>query len=195
MDSKESALQILLAVADRLQLPRKCKFLALTVFTDRAVQCKDADSDVTVAEIYTAAADVLGGTLNSTDLKRIEVWLEPRLDITDMPQLVSDALEDMLKHLERTGMQAFAAATERLLPLCDQILEALHFRQGFQACLTCGGTLLAAAVVGAGVLLSGKAKQPGGYPGVLALLADIAGHSKDVIKAHIVLLLSAILQL
>ncbi len=57
-----------------------------------------------------------------------------------------------------------------------------------------GGTLLAAAVVGAGVLLSGKAKQPGGYPGVLALLADIAGHSKDVIKAHIVLLLSAILQ-
>lgn len=35
MDSKESALQILLAVADRLQLPRKCKFLALTVFTDR----------------------------------------------------------------------------------------------------------------------------------------------------------------
>ena len=36
------------------------------------------------------------------------------------------------------GMQAFAAATERLLPLCDQILEALHFRQGFQACLTCG---------------------------------------------------------
>ena len=35
-------------------------------------------------------------------------------------------------------MQAFAAATERLLPLCDQILEALHFRQGFQACLTCG---------------------------------------------------------
>ena len=49
-------------------------------------------------------------------------------------------------------------------------------------------------MVGAGVLLSGKAKQPGGYPGVLALLADIAGHSKDVIKAHIVLLLSAILQ-
>lgn len=31
------------------------------------------------------------------------MWLEPRLDITDMPQLVSDALEDMLKHLERTG--------------------------------------------------------------------------------------------
>ena len=36
------------------------------------------------------------------------------------------------------GMQAFTAATERLLPLCDQTLEALHFRQGFQACLTCG---------------------------------------------------------
>ena len=44
------------------------------------------------------------------------------------------------------------------------------------------------------MLLSGKAKHCDGYPGVLALLADIAGHSKDVIKAHIVLLLSAILQ-
>ena len=35
MGSTEIALQILLAVAERLQLPRKSKFLALAVFTDR----------------------------------------------------------------------------------------------------------------------------------------------------------------
>ena len=35
MDSQESALQVILAVAKRIQLPRKSKFLALAVFTDR----------------------------------------------------------------------------------------------------------------------------------------------------------------
>ena len=41
------------------------------------------------------------------------------------------------------GMPAFAASTadDRLpavLPLCDSLLEALHFCPGFQACLTRG---------------------------------------------------------
>ena len=47
------------------------------------------------------------------------MWLEPRLDITDMPQLVSDALEDMLKHLERIGTPPSHAlpAHVPLLPL------------------------------------------------------------------------------
>ena len=52
---------------------------------------------------------VFGPALISTDLKRVELWLEPRLNVEDMPQLSSDAIEDMLKHLQRTGVGTAAA--------------------------------------------------------------------------------------
>ena len=44
------------------------------------------------------------------------------------------------------------------------------------------------------MLLHGGKKNAGGCPGVLPLLADIAGHPKDVIRAQITLVLSAVLQ-
>ena len=47
---------------------------------------------------------MLGPAFSSTDLKRVEVWLEPRLNIEELPQLSSDIIEDMLKHLQRTGL-------------------------------------------------------------------------------------------
>lgn len=61
------------------------------------------------SESYTESAkaglpQVLGPAFSSTDRKRVEVWLEPRLNIEGMPQLCSDTIEDMLKHLQRTGL-------------------------------------------------------------------------------------------
>lgn len=44
------------------------------------------------------------------------------------------------------------------------------------------------------MLLHGGKKNAGGCPGVLPLLADSAGHPKDVIRAQITLVLSAVLQ-
>ena len=44
------------------------------------------------------------------------------------------------------------------------------------------------------MLLHGGKKVAGSCPGVLPLLADIAGHPKDVIRAQITLVLSAVLQ-
>lgn len=44
------------------------------------------------------------------------------------------------------------------------------------------------------MLLHGGKKDVGACPGVVPLLADIAGHPKEVIKAQITLVLSAVLQ-
>lgn len=44
------------------------------------------------------------------------------------------------------------------------------------------------------MLLSGRRCEQRSYPGVLALLADIAGHPKEVIKAQITTILSTVLQ-
>ena len=53
---------------------------------------------------------------------------------------------------------------------------------------------MAAAVIGAAVLMNGKHSEQPSYPGVLALLADIAGHPKEVIAAQITVVMSTVLQ-
>ena len=57
-----------------------------------------------------------------------------------------------------------------------------------------GGSLLAATVIGAAVLMNGKQSEQHSYPGVLALLADVAGHPKEVISAQIRMVMSTVLQ-
>lgn len=42
--------------------------------------------------------------------------------------------------------------------------------------------------------MNGKHSEHHSYPGVLALLADIAGHPKEVVTAQITLVLSTVLQ-
>ena len=58
---------------------------------------------------------MLGPAFNKTDLKKVELWLEPRLNSQEMPQLSSDAIEDMLRHLQRTGLTH--ALQQSALPL------------------------------------------------------------------------------
>jgi hypothetical protein len=57
--------------------------------------------------VYAQAAlfilQVLGPILSSTDLLRVERWLEPRLSTEGLPHLSSDDVEDILTHLQRTG--------------------------------------------------------------------------------------------
>lgn len=55
------------------------------------------------AQTTSVLLQVLGPTARSTDLLRVEVWLEPRLRSEGLPQLSSDDVEDMLTHLQRTG--------------------------------------------------------------------------------------------
>ena len=80
--------------------------------------------------------------------------------------------------------------------LCRHALECSGLASGasHRVVACAGGTLLAAALIGAAVLLSGQHKEGRSYPGVLALLADTAGHPKDIIIAQLTLVLSAVLQ-
>lgn len=44
------------------------------------------------------------------------------------------------------------------------------------------------------MLMNGKQSERHGYPGLLALLADIAGHPKEVISAQVRMIMSTVLQ-
>ena len=74
-----------------------------------------------------------------TELSSCKSWVRDIWAVASMSRLPLSEMSEYEARLHgHAGMQAFAAATKQLLPLCDTILEALHFRQGFQSCLTCG---------------------------------------------------------
>ena len=77
-------------------------------------------------------------------------------------------------------------------PCTESTIKSSVLPFGPTACA--GGSLLAAAVIGAAVLMSGKRSEHHSYPGVLVLLADIAGHPKEVVSAQIMAIMSAVLQ-
>ena len=101
-------------------------------------------------------------------------------------------LEDLLLFPHRSYFSPDAPDTvsnEPTIAVTDLLMPCLTHCVAARA----GGTLLAAAVIGAAVLMNGS-QENDTYPGVLALLADVAGHPKEVITAQITMIMSAVLQ-